>query len=189
MKSFLAVLVVWLAGSALAQTPAGAPKRAPQPAMVLSSPAFEDGGVIPNKYTYADQKPVSIPLQWSGAPDGVVSYALIMHDTDVWNRKGPEDNLHWMVINIPGAATGLPENVPQAAATLPDGSLQAGKARGNPGYGPPGAPAGPYHHYVFELYALDTKLDLTPQATREDVLMALDGHVVAKTSMFGRFHR
>jgi Raf kinase inhibitor-like YbhB/YbcL family protein len=189
MRLVLTALLVCLAAPAFAQQPAAAPRRAPQAALALSSTAFEDGGIIPNKYTYSDPKPVSPALQWTDVPAGVVTFVLMMHDTDVSNRKGPEDNLHWMVFNIPGMATGLPENVPAATATLPDGSVQAGKARGNPGYGAPGAPAGPYHHYIFELYALDTKLDLTPQATREDVLKAMDGHVVTKASMFARFHR
>jgi Raf kinase inhibitor-like YbhB/YbcL family protein len=192
MRSFLAVLVVCLAGAALAQPPAAPASpagRGPAPALALSSTAFEDGGVIPNKYTYSDPKPVSPALQWTGAPSGIASFTMIMHDVDVANRRGPEDNLHWMVFNIPGSATGLPEDVPAAAATLPDGTVQAGKARGNPGYGAPGAPAGPYHHYIFELYALDAKLDLPPTATRADVLKAMEGHVISKAAMFARFHR
>jgi Raf kinase inhibitor-like YbhB/YbcL family protein len=93
-----------------------------------------------------------------------------------------------MVFNIPASTAGLPEGVP-ATANMPDGAIQAKHSRGAVGYMAPGAPAGPYHHYIFELYGLDTKLDLGPDATRADVLKAMDGHVVAKASMTGRFHR
>ena len=55
--------------------------------------------------------------------------------------------------------------------------------------GPGAGAAGPYHHYTFELFALDTKLDLTPDATRADVLKAIDGHILGKAVLIGRFHR
>lgn len=55
--------------------------------------------------------------------------------------------------------------------------------------GPGGSTAGPYHHYTFELFALDTKLDLGPDATRVDVLKAMDGHILGKAVLVGRFHR
>ena len=80
------------------------------------------------------------------------------------------------------------------AGDLPDGSRQV-SLRSN-GYMGPGAPPGPYHHYTFELYALDTKIDVpmpaTPQetaATRNKVIDAMDGHVLGKAVLVGRFHR
>jgi Raf kinase inhibitor-like YbhB/YbcL family protein len=182
MRFVLPALLTALAASALAQPPAAPAKAAPPPALTLSTTAFADGGVIPNKYTYADTVRVSPMIQWTNAPAEVVTFALIMHDTDVADRKRVEDNLHWMLFNIPASATGLPEGQPGTTA-LPEGTVQARR------YGPPGAPPGPYHHYIFELYGLDTKLDLPPNATRADVLKAMDGHVVAKASMTGRFHR
>jgi len=188
MRVILPALVAVLAGAACAQPPAAAPKAGPRPALALSSTAFEDGGVIPNKHTGVDAHPVSPMLQWTDVPAGVVTFTLIMHDTDVADRRKVDDNLHWMVFNIPATATGLPEGQPPTA-TLPDGTVQAKHSRGAVGYMPPGAPAGPYHHYIFELYGLDAKLDLGPDATRADLLKAMDGHVVAKASMTGRFHR
>lgn len=188
MRFIVLASMVCLAGVALAQPPAAAPKAGPRPALTLSTTAFEDGGVIPNKYTGADPSPVSPMLQWTNAPSSVVTFALIMHDTDVADRRKSEDNLHWMVYNIPAGATGLAEGQP-ATANLPDGTIQAKHSRGAAGYMPPGAPAGPYHHYIFELYGLDIKLDLGPDATRADLLKAMDGHVVAKASITGRFHR
>src|SRR5262249_43902396 len=99
------------------------------------------------------------------------------------------DVLHWMIFNIPGSAHELAEGVP-ANAQLADGTVQAKNRRGAVGYMGPGAgAAGPYHHYTFELFALDTKLDLGLDATREDVLKAIDGHILGKAVVFGRFHR
>ena len=187
MRLISTVLMAFLAGSAFAQ-PGAPPKAAPRPALTLSTTAFEDGGVIPNKYTGLDAHPGSPMLAWTNVPADVVTFVMIMHDTDVAAQKKAEDNLHWMVFNIPASTAGLPEGEP-ATVNLPDGAVQAKSSRGAVGYMAPGAPAGPYHHYIFELYGLDTKLDLGPDATRADVLKAMDGHVVAKASTTGRFHR
>ena len=104
-------------------------------------------------------------------------------------NRTTEDVLHWFMFNIPGTATGQPENIPPAAQR-PDGSVQI-KNRGNVnGYRGPGAPAvGPYHHYMFELFALDVTLDLTADATRAEVMKAMDGHILGKGVLGGRFHR
>jgi Raf kinase inhibitor-like YbhB/YbcL family protein len=100
-----------------------------------------------------------------------------------------EDVLHWMAFNIPGDARSLPEGM-STAATLPDGTIQIKSRRGTPGFMGPGAPApGPHHHYTFELFALDNKLALTADATRDDVLKAINGHIKAKAVLVGRFHR
>ena len=183
----LVCTILTVAAVALAQQ---APQKAPpRPGLTLSSPAFEDGAIIPNKYTQADPNPVSPKLEWTNVPAGVVSFALIMHDPDTAPNKKAEDILHWMAFNIPGSATGLPEGVP-ATANLPDGTVQAKGFRGMVGFMGPGAgAAGPYHNYTLELYALDTKLDLGLDATRADVLRAMDGHVVTKATLVGRFHR
>ena len=160
------------------------------PGLTLTTSAFEDGAIIPNKYTQAaGDSAVSPKLEWTHVPPNTVSFALIFHDPDVAIQKKTEDVLHWMIFNIPGSATELAEGVP-ANAKLPDGSVQAKNRRGQAGYMGPGAPAaGPYHHYTFELFALDTKLDLGPDATREDVLKAMDGHILGKGVVVGRFHR
>jgi Raf kinase inhibitor-like YbhB/YbcL family protein len=185
MKIVRTILLTCAAATAFAQQP----KAPARPGLTLTSPAFEDGAIIPNKYTQADPSPVSPKLEWTNAPAGVVSYAIIMHDPDTAPNKKSEDILHWMAFNIPGTATGLPEGVP-TNATLPDGTVQAKSFRGGVGYMGPGAgAAGPYHKYTVELFALDTKLDLGPDATRADVLKAMDGHVLAKAALVGRFHR
>jgi len=122
-------------------------------------------------------------------PANTVTFALIMHDPDVAIQRKTDDVLHWLVFNIPGSAHELAEGVP-AEAKLADGTIQ-GKNQGNVvGYRGPGAPAaGPHHHYTWELFALDTKLDLSPDATRPDVLKAIDGHILGKGVLVGRFHR
>jgi Raf kinase inhibitor-like YbhB/YbcL family protein len=167
----------------------GAPKGPPVPGLTLTTSAYEDGGIIPNKYTQATPDAVSPKLDWDHVPAGTVTFALLLHDPDVAIGKKLEDVTHWMAFNIPGTSTGLPEGVP-ATATMPDGTVQI-KNRGNRiGYMGPGAgAAGPYHHYTFELFALDTKLDLKEDATREDILKAMDGHILGKGILVGRFHR
>jgi Raf kinase inhibitor-like YbhB/YbcL family protein len=167
-----------------------AAKKAPAgPGMTLTTTAFSDGGEIPARFTQSDPKPVSPKLQWTNVPANTVSFALIMHDPDVAIQRKTDDVLHWLIFNIPGSARELTEGVPPDAK-LPDGSIQGKNQGGVAGYRGPGAPAaGPHHHYTFELYALDTKLDLTPDATRPDVLKAIDGHIVGKAVMVGRFHR
>jgi Raf kinase inhibitor-like YbhB/YbcL family protein len=173
------------AGAALAQP--AAPAGPPPTPMTLTSSSFEDGGVIPAKYTGSVPSPVSPQLAWTNAPAATVSFALILHDVDTAPRKASGDILHWMAFNIPGTATSLPEGVPNTP-TLADGTVQANALNRKPGFMAPAARGNVYHHYVFELFALDTKLDLGPDATRDAVLKAMDGHVVGKVAISGRSH-
>lgn len=174
------------AAAANGQTPA----QPPRPAMVLTTPAWPDGDPIPVKYTQAGEQ-VSPALNWSNVPPGTQSFVLHMLDPDVARNKGTETQVHWLVWNIPGTATGLPENVPKGA-TLADGSQQISAS--GPVYRGPGAPAsGPHHHYTFEIYALDTKLDVAAGAdafeTRTAVMKAMQGHVLGKAVYVGLFKR
>jgi Raf kinase inhibitor-like YbhB/YbcL family protein len=183
--------VVSMAGSTLtAQQPAAAPARVPP--LIMTSTAWEDGGVIPDKFTQAVPNAVSPELKWTQVPPGTQSFAILMHDPEpVLNKGSKMDITHWLIWNIPGTSTGLPEGVAQGE--LADGSRQV-SLRAN-AYMGPGAPAGPYHHYTFELYALDIKLDVpqgTPQqaaTTRVAVFDAMDGHVLGKAVLVARFHR
>ncbi len=167
-----------------------APKKGPQgPGLTLTTTAFADGAEIPAKYTQADPNPVSPKLEWTNVPANTATFALILHDPDVALMRNTDDVLHWLAFNIPGTARELPEGVP-ATATMPDGMINAKNLRGGIGYMGPGAPPpGPHHHYTFELFALDTKLDLGPDATRADVLKAMNGHILGKGVLVGRFHR
>jgi|SRR5580692_7088525 Raf kinase inhibitor-like YbhB/YbcL family protein len=173
-----------------AMAPAGGPPAAP---LVMTTTAWEDGGVIPNRFTQAATgTPVSPELKWSQVPAGTQSFVLLMHDPEpVLNKSSKMDVTHWLVWNLPATSTGLRENFPMGEQ--PDGTRQVSLR--STGYMGPGAPAGPYHHYTFELYALDTKLTV-PQATPEHaadariaVVNAMDGHVLGKAILAARFHR
>src|SRR3972149_688067 len=93
--------------------------------MTLTSSAFTDGGMIPARHAQPGRD-VSPPLAWSGAPDSTVSFVLIVHDADAAIGNGTDDLLHWMVWNIPGTATSLPEGVPQGAQLPPAAGQQGG---------------------------------------------------------------
>ncbi len=170
----------------------GAGGRGPAaPPLVMTTTAFEDGGVIPAKF--AGQMGVSPELKWTQVPMGTQSFVLLMHDPDVALQRSTLDVTHWLAWNIPGTSTGLPEGV-MPVAESPDGMRQVSLRAA--GYMGPGAPAtGPYHHYTFELFALDTKIDVpagTPQDaanTRAAVMKAIDGHALGKAVVVGRFHQ
>jgi Raf kinase inhibitor-like YbhB/YbcL family protein len=159
--------------------------------MTLTTPAWADGGQIPAKYTQADTD-ISPALSWSSVPDGTVSFVLIVHDVDAAIGNGTDDILHWMLWNIPAAVTSLHEHAP-SMAQLPDGTRQISAT--GPYYRGPGAPAsGPAHHYVFELFALDTMLDVpavgaSPPSTRAAVVAGMAGHIRGKASYVGLFKR
>lgn len=187
----LAMTLIAGAGTADAQMSA-TPVRKHDSTMTLSSPDIADGGIIPDKHTAnAAPLPATSPaLSWTGTPAGTQSFVLIMHDLDVMAGKSPVDNLHWMMFNIPGTVTSLPPGIPTNIPVLPDGTVQL--RRGNTqnyGYGGPGAPAPIYHHYIFELWALDTKIALSETSTRDDVMNAMEGHILDKGVLMARFHR
>lgn len=161
------------------------------PVMTLTSSAWPDGGMIPVKYTQAGDD-VSPPLAWSNVPPNITSFVLIMHDVDAATGNGLDDIAHWMLWNIPATTTGLPEHVP-SMSQMPDGTRQIGATA--PHYrGPGAAAAGPAHHYVFELYALDTTINVpavgqTPAQTRAAVVAAMADHVRGKAAYVGLFKR
>ena len=189
--SSAAILVLAAIGSAVqaARQQAQQTPASQGPGFSLTTTAFEDGSIIPAKYTQLVPNPVTPKLEWANVPAGTVSFVLIMHDPDGAPQKKLEQYLHWMLFNIPASVRGLPEGVPPTPQ-LADGTIQAKNARGDVGYRGPGAgAAGPYHHYTFELYALDISLDLGPDATQADVLKAIDGHILGKAVLVGRFHR
>ena len=174
----------------------GAPPAAGGPAMTLTIPAFPDGGQIPVKFSQAAEgaapgEGTSPAIGWANPPAGTQSFVLNMHDMDVVRNRTTDDQAHWVVWNIPATASGLPEGV-HKGPQLPDGSYQVSAT--GPVYRGPGAPAtGPRHHYMFEVYALDTKLDVQPTAdafeTRANVLKAMQGHILGKAVYGGLFRR
>ncbi|MDQ6698743.1 MAG: YbhB/YbcL family Raf kinase inhibitor-like protein [Acidobacteriota bacterium] len=189
-RSITICTILFTSGAFLASAQDKGGKKGPAgPGLTLTTSAFADGAEIPQKFTQSVPNPVSPKLEWTNVPAGTVAFVLHMHDPDVARQKTTEDQLHWMLLNIPGSAHELAEGI-SADPKLPDGSIQIKNGGNTVGYRGPGAPAaGPHHHYTFELYALDAKVDLGPDATRADVLKALDGHILGKAVLVGRFHR
>ena len=201
--TMLVVALILVTGVAFAQERQGAPGgaggraggqgRGPAtPPLIMTSTAWEDGGVIPDKYTQAAGATSPNPaLSWTQVPPGTQSFVLIMNDPEpsVPAKSSKGDVTHWLVWNIPASSTGLPEGV--MPGDLPDGTKQQ-SLRSN-GYMGPGAGPGPYHHYTFTLYAVDTKVDVTASQnaadTRTALINAMDGHVLGKAVLVARFHR
>jgi Raf kinase inhibitor-like YbhB/YbcL family protein len=167
------------------------------PAFNVTSPSFVDGGEIPMKHAFrGENMSPQFDFHWfNGAapaeqPATVQTFAIIFRDMENATARGPEDTLHWAVFNIPGTAKGLPGGL--AGGVLPDGTTN-GPGIGNRGgaggsYFGPGAGVGPFHHYMFEFFALDVKLDVPATVSRADLLKAMEGHVVGKAVYGGRFH-
>ena len=140
---------------------------------------------------------LSPSLEWSEAPEGTQSFALIAEDVDhhtgIW--------VLWVVYNIPPESTGLAEGISTSTQVLPDGSLQGNNDNKSIGYygtcpplniqsyyhRPSGAVGEPPHRNFFRLYALDGKLDLAPGATKDELLSAIDGRVLAKAETMGKY--
>jgi len=155
-----------------------------QGTIALTSPAFSHNGNLPAKFSeYADG--VSPPLAWDAVPRAK-SYALIMEDPDA---KPALPFVHWLAWNIPADVTGLPEGMQeQARLTEPDGVLQGRNTRGSTGWYGPRPPVGDAaHHYHFQLFALDTRLDVPFGADRDRLLAAMQGHVLAKGEIVGKY--
>lgn len=171
----------------------GAP---PAPPMVLTIPGFPDGGQIPVRFSQvapgaAPGEGTSPAMTWANVPAGTQSFVLHMHDLDVARNRTTDDQVHWLVWNIPATSTGFPEAVAKGAQ-LPDGSFQTSAT--GPVYRGPGAPAnGPMHHYMFEVFALDAMLDVKPIGdafeTRAAVMKAMQGKVLGKAVYGGLFKR
>lgn len=169
----------------LAPTPTAIPRpTATSAPFQLTSAAFASDARIPVKYT-RDGDGVSPPLSWNDPPAGTRSFVLIVDDPDAPRAGG---FTHWVLFNVPGDRRSLPENVP-ATERLADGSIQGLNGAGSPGYISPAPPPGPEHHYRFNLYAVDRILDLQAGATKDQVLSALQGHVLASSLLTGIYSR
>jgi Raf kinase inhibitor-like YbhB/YbcL family protein len=148
----------------------------------VSSEAFEEGGMIPAKYT-CDEDDISPPLAWDSIPEGTKTLALICDDPDApmgtW--------VHWVLFNLPVDISELPENVPPERE-LESGAKQGTNDFGRIGYGGP-CPPGGTHRYYFKLCALDAVLDLEAGARKPQLLEAMEGHILAKGQLMGRYSR
>jgi hypothetical protein len=152
-------------------------------AFELKSAAFPGGGEIPKQHT-CDGSDVSPPLEWTSLPAGTKSLALVCEDPDAPGGLF----VHWVLWAIPASASALPEGVKQDA-TRPDGSRQGRNDFGRIGYNGPCPPRGPAHRFVFTLQALDAVPDLAPGATRRQLLDAIEGHVLGRAQLTGKYAR
>ena len=187
------LLLSLAARSADAQSTPATPRPAP---LTMTTTAWPDGGIIPIKFSQAGEQ-LSPELKWTNVPTGTVSFVINMIDPDVAIQRGTETQPHWVFWNIPGTAVGIPEGI-KPGGELPDGSRQI-SATGLQYRGPGAAATGPMHHYTFELYALDIKLDIPASTqtqpvaaaleTRAAVMKAMQGHVLGKAVYVGLFRR
>jgi len=162
--------------------PEGTAEGGTSMAITVSSSAFSEGGAIPARYT-ADGEDVSPPLAWSSVPAGAKSLALVCDDPDApagtW--------VHWVLYDLPARVADLPEAIPPDE-TLANGARQGRNDFRKIGYGGPAPPSG-VHRYFFKLYALDASLDLAPAATKDQLLQAMKGHVLAEGQLMGTCQR
>lgn len=149
----------------------------PTKEFTLTSPAFKNNEMIPIQYT-CDGADVSPALQWHNAPKNTQSFALIVNDPDAPKKVF----VHWVVFNIPGNQTELPENVKKGDF------LQGNNDFEKKSYGGPCPPSG-MHHYYFTLYALDTHLNLPSEATKEELFQAMEHHVLGAAKLIGIYKR
>jgi len=174
------VLVTALAWRALVAQDAG-------PAgIAFSSPAFGDGGTIPDIYTCVGRD-ISPPLAWGELPAGTRSLALVVDDPDAPDPEAPKMTwVHWVIYNIPVSATGLPEGV--SSLNLPVGAIQGLNDWKHARYGGPCPPTGE-HRYFYKLYALDTVFADLGTPTKATLEKAMEGHVVGQAQMVGTYER
>lgn len=148
----------------------------------ITSSAFGNGESIPVRYT-CDGENISPPLKWSNVPQGTKSFAIINDDPDApmgtW--------VHWVIYNIPGNVTELAERI-SPLPKLNNGALQGKNSWGKIGYGGPCPPSGT-HRYFFKIYALDKTLEIGPGASKEEVLKAIKGHILAEGQLYGKYSR
>ncbi len=149
----------------------------------ISSTAFQNGSDIPKKFT-CDGADVSPQLSWTEPPPSTQSFALIADDPDApvgtWT--------HWVLYDLPADARELQENISKVDA-VPNGARQGRNDFRKLGYGGPCPPPGKPHRYYFKLYALDTKLNLNPGASKQEVEQAIQGHVLANAELMGKYGR
>lgn len=144
-------------------------------ALEIKSYDFKSGGNIPSKCAY-DSSNIHPSLYWSDVPSGTESFAIICDDPDSY----PKTWVHWVIFNIPKEAKDASEATGAVCGINDFGKI---------GYAGPCPPPGKPHRYYFKLYALDTMLSLKKGATKEDVLSAMEGHILAETEILGLYKR
>ena len=149
----------------------------------IESPVFQDKGNLPAKYT-CDGENVSPPLTWARPPQGTKSFALISDDPDAPTGTW----VHWVLYDIPEGTNELREGI-EKSEVLASGAKHGLTDFRQVGYGAPCPPPGKAHRYFFKIYALDQSLDLAPKATKAELLVAMNGHVLAHAESVGLYER
>lgn len=144
----------------------------------IESNAFANGKTIPQLHT-CKGKDISPQLAWSGAPEKTQSFALIVSDPDAPSGTW----YHWILYNLPSSTSALVENV----SVLPSGAVAGKTSFAKEQYNGPCPPPGAPHHYIFTLYALDTKLTLAKVPDAEELIQAMTGHVLGSVTLVGMF--
>lgn len=147
--------------------------------MKIMSTAFNDGGMIPQKYTCEGDN-ISPEVSWSGNPDGIKSYALIVSDPDAPNG----DWVHWVIYNMAPTVNELKEKILRDKI-LPDGSKHGYNSFKKPGWDGP-CPPGGTHRYFFKLYALDKVIDKS-DLTKPALLKEMQGHILDTAELMGKY--
>lgn len=160
----------------------------------LRSGDFKSNGELDNKFVYQGMgchgENVSPSLNWSGAPAGTKSYALLVHDPDA--PTGGAGWWHWIVYNIPPTATALAQGAgTKEGAALPKGAVQGKTDFGSVGWGGPCPPQGHgKHHYQFSLYALKVeKLDVPEGASAAMIGYMANANALGKAQLTGLYGR
>ena len=149
--------------------------------MKLTSDAFNDGAIIPSRFT-CEGLNHSPPLTFHDVPKNTKSLALIMDDPDVPSFIRPDCMFdHWVVFDLSPYLPGLLENA------SPPGTHGQNTAGENKYYGP--CPPDREHRYFFKLYALDTRLELPTGARKRQVERAMEGHILAEATLMGRYEK
>jgi hypothetical protein len=154
---------------------------AEKPRLQIKSAAFQNGGDIPRKHT-CDGGDISPALSWTDAPVGTRALALIVDDPDAPGGTW----VHWVLYDLPASAKELPEA--SGSNSAPSGAKQGVNDFRKTGYGGP-CPPGGTHRYDFKLYALDAPTDLKTGATKQQLLAAMKGHVLAEAELVGKYGR
>jgi len=155
------------------------------PSLKVESPAFSNGDAIPHVHSdYGDG--VSPALTWDNVPEGTRSFAVIVEDPDA-RQKQPF--VHWLLYNVPSDIRELPESIPpDSPLTELGGARQGRTSNGTIGYFGPRPPTqDDPHHYHFEVFCLDSHLDVDSGTDREQLIEAMAGHVLAKGELVGLY--
>jgi Raf kinase inhibitor-like YbhB/YbcL family protein len=173
---FASLLLLWMAVAGSGCQPAPVSEGGTPMALQLTSPAFQEGGTIPKKFT-CDGQNVSPQLDWSAVPDGAKSLALIADDPDAPSGIF----VHWVLYSLPADLNGLPEGAASGVLGV--------NGFGKKAYGGPCPPKGTPHRYFFKLYALDSTPDLKPGSSKAQVENAMRGHILAQGQLMGKYGR